>query len=117
MNRLATTSLDTAASGATPKKNTRTGVISAPPPIPVMPTTTPTTSPATAIVGSHQPMSCSMSISGSGGLDDHPGAHGRIRGLVDQDETAGRPVDPVGIGEQRRCDAQLEATDLVERQR
>ncbi len=39
----ATRSLDTAASGETPKKITSIGVISAPPPIPVSPTTMPTT--------------------------------------------------------------------------
>src|SRR4051812_44166057 len=54
MKKLATTSLETAASGWTPKKKTRTGVMRAPPPIPVRPTTMPTSSPATAIAGSHQ---------------------------------------------------------------
>jgi hypothetical protein len=39
-----------------PKKKTSTGIIGAPPPIPVMPKT-PTTSPATAIAGSRHPMS------------------------------------------------------------
>ncbi len=42
-----TRSLETAASGGTPKNNTSTGVIRAPPPMPVMPTTTPMSRPAT----------------------------------------------------------------------
>src|SRR5690625_4429461 len=50
---LATRSLDTAASGGTPKNSTSIGVIRAPPPIPVRPTTMPTpkapTSKATSI--------------------------------------------------------------------
>ena len=43
---LATRSLETAARGGTPKKSTRIGVISAPPPMPVRPTITPTPKPA-----------------------------------------------------------------------
>lgn len=42
-----TMSLETAASGLTPKKNTSIGVMRAPPPIPVRPTTNPTTAPPT----------------------------------------------------------------------
>ena len=52
MNREATRSLPIAASGWTLKMMTRIGVISAPPPIPVRPTTKPTMSPASAIIGS-----------------------------------------------------------------
>jgi hypothetical protein len=49
---LATRSLDTAASGGTLKKRTSTGVINAPPPIPVSPTTTPTPNAAVMRTGS-----------------------------------------------------------------
>jgi hypothetical protein len=45
----ATRSLDTAASGSMPKPITRIGVMSAPPPIPVRPTTKPTIRPANAM--------------------------------------------------------------------
>ncbi len=48
MIRAATRSLETAVSGWTRKMMTRIGVISAPPPIPVRPTTNPTMSPASA---------------------------------------------------------------------
>ena len=48
----ATTSLETAASGGTPKTSTKMGVISAPPPMPVRPTTKPTNTPATMTSGS-----------------------------------------------------------------
>jgi hypothetical protein len=41
MMALATRSDETAVSGSTSKKSTRTGVIKAPPPIPVRPTTMP----------------------------------------------------------------------------
>jgi hypothetical protein len=44
----ATRSLDTAASGWTLNNNTSSGVMSAPPPIPVRPTVNPTNSPAAA---------------------------------------------------------------------
>ena len=47
---LAARSLETAATGGTPKTSTRMGVIRAPPPIPVRPTTMPTPSPASARV-------------------------------------------------------------------
>jgi len=43
-----TRSLDTAASGETPKKRTNIGVISAPPPMPVRPSTKPTITPPNA---------------------------------------------------------------------
>ena len=49
---LATRSLETAASGETPKNSTSIGVISAPPPMPVRPTTMPTTSAPSARVQS-----------------------------------------------------------------
>jgi len=45
---LAARSLETAASGGTPKASTRIGVISAPPPMPVSPTIVPTPKPAKA---------------------------------------------------------------------
>jgi hypothetical protein len=45
----ATRSLETAAGADTPKTRMRTGVIRAPPPIPVIPTTKPTMRPASAI--------------------------------------------------------------------
>src|ERR1017187_5441753 len=45
----ATTSLDTAASGGTPKISTSIGVMSAPPPTPVRPTMKPTIRPPTAM--------------------------------------------------------------------
>ena len=45
----ATRSLETAASGCTPNRITRIGVMSAPPPMPVRPTTTPTIRPARLI--------------------------------------------------------------------
>ena len=45
-----TRSLETAARGGTPKNRTSIGVINAPPPIPVSPTTTPTPHAARAIV-------------------------------------------------------------------
>ncbi len=48
----ATMSLDTAASGWMPNSSTRIGVISAPPPIPVRPTTKPTNAPASVTSGS-----------------------------------------------------------------
>src|SRR5450631_2445017 len=48
MKKDATRSLETAASGWTLKTTTRIGVIRAPPPMPVSPTTKPTSSPATA---------------------------------------------------------------------
>src|SRR4029077_4135095 len=48
MIREATRSLETAASGCTPKISTSTGVISAPPPMPVRPTAKPTMRPASA---------------------------------------------------------------------
>ncbi len=57
MNRLATRSLETAVSGSTPKKNTSVGVMSAPPPIPVSPTTIPTARPARASAGLIQSIS------------------------------------------------------------
>jgi len=44
-----TTSADTAVPGLMPKNNTNTGVISAPPPIPVRPITKPTITPARAL--------------------------------------------------------------------
>ena len=56
---LAARSLETAATGGTPKKRTRMGVISAPPPIPVSPTMMPTPSPASARVRSIAPVSVS----------------------------------------------------------
>ena len=49
---LATRSLETAVSGGTPNSRTSTGVISAPPPIPVSPTTIPTPAAARARVQS-----------------------------------------------------------------
>jgi hypothetical protein len=52
MTALATRSLDTAASGWTPKNSTSTGVMSAPPPMPVRPTTMPIPKAATG----HQPV-------------------------------------------------------------
>ena len=45
---LAARSLDTAASGGTPKASTSSGVMSAPPPMPVSPTMPPTPKPASA---------------------------------------------------------------------
>ncbi len=48
----ATMSLETAASGCTLNSSTKMGVISAPPPMPVRPTTKPTNKPASATVGS-----------------------------------------------------------------
>src|SRR6266404_871397 len=52
MMALATRSEDTAVSGGTPKKRTSTGVISAPPPMPVRPTTMPMPNAAKARRGS-----------------------------------------------------------------
>jgi hypothetical protein len=52
MTALATRSDDTAASGGTWKKSTSTGVISAPPPMPVRPTTMPMPNEARARNGS-----------------------------------------------------------------
>src|SRR6266511_2441217 len=49
---LAARSLETAAIGGTPNRRTRIGVIRAPPPMPVSPTTTPTPRPARTITGS-----------------------------------------------------------------
>src|SRR4029077_18287147 len=49
---LATTALDTTARGATPKNSTSIGVINAPPPMPVRPTTVPTQSAPIASVQS-----------------------------------------------------------------
>ena len=61
----ATRSLETAASGSMPKPSTRMGVISAPPPMPVRPTTTPTMKPASAM-----PKSRSTSPAGMPGKDN-----------------------------------------------
>jgi len=52
----ATSSLDTAASGETPKKRTRIGVIRAPPPMPVSPTTMPMPKEAATRSGSNVTM-------------------------------------------------------------
>jgi hypothetical protein len=46
MTKAARRSLDTAVKGVTPKTSTRIGVIKAPPPMPVSPTTKPTMEPA-----------------------------------------------------------------------
>ena len=44
-----------------------------------------------------------------------PGADGVVRGLVDEDEAAGGAVARVGVGHERRAQAQLHAADVVER--
>ena len=63
---LATRSEDTAASGGTLKKSTSTGVISAPPPMPVRPTTMPM--PNDAMVRSGSMLKSSPRTEGDGTL-------------------------------------------------
>src|SRR3954471_18099181 len=81
----ATRSLDTAASGSTLNSSTSIGVISAPPPMPVRPTTKPTTTPASATSGSRCTRDCyrpTVANENRVGIDDVVDAAQRLRGVI-----------------------------------
>src|SRR6266545_6352669 len=73
-----TRSLPTAVSGGMPKKNTRIGVMSAPPPIPVSPTTTATANDAAVRVGLGSVMDVTLPWGqpATGAEQVHDGGHG-----------------------------------------
>src|SRR5919201_5197108 len=80
-------SVPTAYVGLKPKRITRIGVIKEPPPIPVSPTSAPSSS----------PVSVNCQVIGSGSRDDHPGGDGVVCRLVDEDERARLPVLVVAV--------------------
>src|SRR5438093_1369071 len=71
-------SVPTAYVGLKPKRITRIGVIKEPPPMPVRPTIAPIS----------RPVSVNCQVIGSPSGDDHAGADGVVRRLVDEDERA-----------------------------
>src|SRR6185369_5691814 len=56
-------------------------------------------------------------LAGPERLLDHPGGHGLVGGLVDEDERARSPVDVVGVGENGLGQADGHVRDVVHGQR
>src|SRR5215213_1170839 len=116
-----------AVTGVTPKTRISIGVISDPPPIPVMPTRMPTPRPNATRAGStrREPRASDPCAAGqvpraAGGVSprnssqNHARTDGVVRRLVDEDEAAGRTVAAVLVHEQRRRQPQAQLADLVQ---
>src|SRR5437764_6500660 len=86
-------SVPTAVFGLNPKMRISIGVISDPPPMPVMPTSVPTARPAIT--------NCQVMGGSFGRLHDHAGADGLVRRLVDEHERAGGAVLRVRVHGER----------------